>query len=187
MNISKSLLAVMLLCTGSALAQAPNQPGHESPRPGTNTEAISATEDAIAGLVGRISAEMTGSVQGFVTAVATSDMYEVEAGKLASQRARNPEIKAFANMMVEAHTKASTALKGSGPNHDREPASAHISPSSGLSHAPRSIRAASTWLNICERAADNSMERLSRSTRRPANIARAWARLPPSRPNRCSP
>ena len=82
--------ALALACTAAVAQTPPNQPGHESPRPGSNTEAVSATEDSIAGMVGRISAEMTSTTQGFVTAAATSDMYEVEAGKLAVARARSP-------------------------------------------------------------------------------------------------
>ncbi len=112
MKIRACTATFLFLATGIAFAQPPNQPGHESPRPGTNTEAVSATEDAIAGMVGRISAEMTGSVQGFVTAAATSDMYEIAAGQLAATRGRSPEVKAFARMMVDAHTKTTTTLKG---------------------------------------------------------------------------
>jgi putative membrane protein len=101
-----------MLAGSAAIAQPPNQPGHESPRPGTNTPAVSATEDAIAALVGRVSAEMTTTTKGFVTAAAISDMYEVAAGKLAAERARSPELKAFANRMVAAHTKTTATLKG---------------------------------------------------------------------------
>jgi putative membrane protein len=113
MKPSVPRIAAAALClASSALAQAPNQPGHESPRPGTNTEAVSATEDAVAGLVGRVSAEMTSTMQGFVTAAATSDMYEVAAGKLAMERARSAEVKAFARQMVEAHTGTTKKLQG---------------------------------------------------------------------------
>lgn len=94
-----------------AAAQPPNQPGHESPRPGANTEAVSAVEDSIAAMVGRVSAEMTGTTKGFVTAAAVSDMYEVAAGRLAATRARSPEVKAFAQQMVDAHTKTTATLK----------------------------------------------------------------------------
>ena len=55
---------------------------------------------------------MTSTTQGFVTAAATSDMYEVTAGKLAAQRAQSAEVKEFAAMMVKAHTGTTTKLKG---------------------------------------------------------------------------
>jgi putative membrane protein len=107
-----SALAALLSMTGAAIAQSPNQPGHKSPRPGTNTPAVSAAEDAVAALVGRVSAEMTSTTKGFVTAAAISDMYEVAAGKLAAERAHSPELKAFAKRMVAAHTKTTARLKG---------------------------------------------------------------------------
>ncbi len=102
--------AALALSAGVAFA-APDQPGHESPKPGTNSEPVSATEDAVGGAVGVISAEMTTTTQGFVTAAATSDMYEVEAGKIALQRTHSAKIKHFAQMMIDAHTKTTAELK----------------------------------------------------------------------------
>jgi putative membrane protein len=102
----------MLLASGASFAQSPDQPGHKSPRPGTNTEAVSKVEDATAGLVGQVSAQMTTTTQGFVTAAATSDMYEVAAGKIALQRSSSSAVKEFAQKMVDAHTETTTKLKG---------------------------------------------------------------------------
>jgi putative membrane protein len=104
--------SALFLMTGTALAAPADQPGHMSPKPGANTEAMSAVKDSTAGMVGQVSAEMTTTTQGFVTAAATSDMYEVTAGKIAAQRARSPDVKAFAQKMVEAHTGTTTKLKG---------------------------------------------------------------------------
>lgn len=104
--------AAMLLASGASIAQPVDQPGHKSPRPGTNTEAVSKVEDATAGVVGSISATMTSTTKGFVEAAAVSDMYEVAAGKLAVQRASSPAVKAFAQKMVDAHTETTTKLKG---------------------------------------------------------------------------
>ena len=53
---------------------------------GANSEAMSATEDTVAKAVGVVSAEMTSTTKGFVTAAATSDMYEVTAGRLATRQ-----------------------------------------------------------------------------------------------------
>lgn len=47
----------------------------------------------------------------FFGAAASANMLEVEASKLALQRASSPEVKAFAQQMVKDHTKASEALK----------------------------------------------------------------------------
>jgi putative membrane protein len=68
-------------------------------------------KDSTAGMVGTVSAEMTSTTKGFVTAAATSDMYEVTAGKIALQRAQSPDVKAFAQKMVDAHTATTEKLK----------------------------------------------------------------------------
>lgn len=47
----------------------------------------------------------------FVAKAVLSDMFELEAAKIAEARAVNPGVKAFAKMMTEAHTKSSAALK----------------------------------------------------------------------------
>ena len=104
--------SALVLMAGGAFAAPADQPGHESPKPGTNSEAMSAVKDTTAGMVGQVSAEMTSTTKGFVTAAATSDMYEVTAGKIAIQRAQSPDVRAFARKMVEAHTGTTAKLKG---------------------------------------------------------------------------
>lgn len=47
----------------------------------------------------------------FVEQAAMGDMYEIEAAKIAAARSANPDVKAFAAMMTEAHAKTSAALK----------------------------------------------------------------------------
>jgi putative membrane protein len=104
--------ASCVLIAGASFAAPPERPGHDSPKPGSNTEAMSAVEDSTAGLVGTVSAEMTSTTKGFVTAAAISDMYEVTAGKIAAERAQSPEVKQFGQKMVEAHTMTTQKLKG---------------------------------------------------------------------------
>jgi len=105
--------SLICLLAGVAIAQAApaDRPGHKSPKPGTNSETMSAMKDSTAGLVGLVSAEMTSTTKGFAAAVATSDMYEVTAGKIAVQRAQSPAVKAFAQKMVEAHSETTNKLK----------------------------------------------------------------------------
>ena len=113
--MQKSVLcatAALLLASGASFAAPADQPGHTSPKPGTNTEAMSKAEDATAGVVGTISAQMTSTTEGFVTAAATSDMYEVTASKIALQRSASPAVKEFAQKMVDAHTETTAKLKG---------------------------------------------------------------------------
>lgn len=106
-----SAASALFLMTGGALAAPADQPSHQSPRAGTNSESMSAVKDSTAGVVGQVSAEMTHSTKGFVEAAATSDMYEVTAGKIAEQRAQSPDVREFAEKMVKAHTETTDKLK----------------------------------------------------------------------------
>jgi len=54
---------------------------------------------------------VTPSTEDFVKEVAISDMFEIEASKLAQQKGNAAE-KTFASQMVTDHTKTSTELKG---------------------------------------------------------------------------
>lgn len=105
------LLSTAALFASTAAFAAPDQPGHKSPAPGTNNETMSTVQDTTSHVVGTVSAETTSSLQGFVTGAAISDMYEVEAGKIAAKRSTNPDVKAFAEKMVTAHTETTAKLK----------------------------------------------------------------------------
>jgi predicted outer membrane protein len=52
------------------------------------------------------------STPDFVQTVAMSDMYEVEAGKIASEKGQSDAVKQFGQQMVEAHTQTTEQLKG---------------------------------------------------------------------------
>ncbi len=47
----------------------------------------------------------------FVAKAGASDMFEVDAAKLAQTKAKSPEVKKFAADMIAAHTKSTAALK----------------------------------------------------------------------------
>lgn len=51
------------------------------------------------------------STPDFVTDAAMSDLYEIEAGKLASEKGQSEAVKAYGQQMVEAHSKTSEELK----------------------------------------------------------------------------
>jgi putative membrane protein len=104
-------LAALLASTSLTLADPPDQPGHISPQPNTQNNTVSAVKDTAGYAVGTVSAEMTTKLQDFVTAAAVSDMYEVEAAKIAEQRSRDPQVKAFARKMISAHTQTTDELK----------------------------------------------------------------------------
>jgi putative membrane protein len=90
----------------------PAQTAQNEPAPGTKNETVSAVKDAVAGAVGTISAELTTSTKGFVDEAALTDMYEVQAGQLATMRAKLADVKDFGQHMVDDHTKSTNELKG---------------------------------------------------------------------------
>jgi len=119
--------SALFLLAGGAFAAPADQPGHQNPRPGSNSESMSAVKDSTAGLVGQVSAEMTSTTKGFVTAAAISDMYEVTAGKIAAQRAQSPEVREFAEKMVKVHTETTDKLKSIiASNHINVTPPAHV-------------------------------------------------------------
>lgn len=79
------------------------------------TEAPSA-EDTTAAAAPAAEAPDPSTPQGFVTAVASSDMYEIEAGRLAGQLGSGQEVKDFGAMMVRDHTASSDKLKAAVAN-----------------------------------------------------------------------
>lgn len=51
------------------------------------------------------------TTEGFVQRMAMSDMYEIEASRVALERAESPQVRDFARMMVDAHTKTTNEAK----------------------------------------------------------------------------
>jgi len=81
--------------------------------PGTSNEAVNSAQDATGAAVGAVSANTLGAIStdAFVTNAAIGDMYEIEAGKIAQQKAKSADVKAFGKMMVTDHTAMSNELK----------------------------------------------------------------------------
>jgi putative membrane protein len=52
------------------------------------------------------------STPDFVQQVAMSDLYEVEAGKIAAAKGQSDAVKQFGQHMVEAHAQTTAELKG---------------------------------------------------------------------------
>ncbi|MBI1402487.1 MAG: DUF4142 domain-containing protein [Porphyrobacter sp.] len=59
----------------------------------------------------RMSVEAPDTAQAYVERAAISDMYEIEAGKLALDKAASPETRDFAQMMIDDHTATTRDLK----------------------------------------------------------------------------
>jgi putative membrane protein len=115
-TVAAASIALLVACNKSTDNQAPApapSPTAENttPAPGTNSETVSAVQDAVSGAVGTVEAATTTSTQGFVEAAAISDMYEVEAAKIALARSQRADVKAFAQKMLDAHSGTTTELK----------------------------------------------------------------------------
>jgi len=108
--LSASALSLALLAN-PVIAAPTDQPGHQSPAPGTSNDTMSAVKDTVGHGVGVVSAEMTTTAKSFVEAAADSDMYEVEAGKIAQERGQTAAVKSFGAKMVTAHTETTDKLK----------------------------------------------------------------------------
>jgi putative membrane protein len=69
-------------------------------------------EDAIGAMVGMASASTLGShdSQTYVSSAAASDLYEVEAGRIALQRTGSNQVRSFAQMLIEDHGRSSEIL-----------------------------------------------------------------------------
>jgi putative membrane protein len=83
----------------------------ETANPG-QAEPVNAAQDAMSAAVGTVSAATLGqTTEGFVTNAAISDMYEIEAGKMAQEKGQAQAVKDFGAMMVKDHTASSTEMK----------------------------------------------------------------------------
>lgn len=113
-----AFIASGLLCTASALsiAQETGTPTEtdrgvtsERPTTATGTGTPSATSDRRVADASPRGAMNVDSPE-FAKKAAAMGMAEVEMGKLGSQKATDPEVKAYAQKMVEDHTKANKEL-----------------------------------------------------------------------------
>src|SRR5262245_4832207 len=62
-------------------------------------------------LPAEVSPPEAGTAQGFVDTIAASDMFEIEAGRLAQDMGTSQAVKDFGAMMVKDHTASSDKLK----------------------------------------------------------------------------
>jgi len=88
--------------TAANTAAAPGQTGP-----------VNAAQDAMGAAVGATSAATVGAhdTGAFVENAVQGNMYEIEAGKIAQQKATSPDVKAFAKTMVTDHTAMLNELK----------------------------------------------------------------------------
>lgn len=112
----------LALLASAALGSALVLTACNNPNTGTNSatptgpgqsEAVNTVQDAAAGPVGQASAATLGSVNtgAFVENAARSDMYEIQAGRLAQEMSQNNRIKELGRMLVADHTRSTAALQ----------------------------------------------------------------------------
>jgi putative membrane protein len=92
----------------------PNSASNQTANTGAMAPAaatVDKAQDATAAAVGTVAAAMPTDAQGFVTAMATSDMYEIQAAKIAQTRSTSPKVKAFAAKMIHDHSATTAELK----------------------------------------------------------------------------
>jgi len=91
--------------TGGESTMAQANPGQSQP--------VNAAQDAAGAAVGQVSATTLGShdTGAFVQNASQGDMYEIQAAKIAQEKAQNPDLKAFAKMMVTDHTALENQMK----------------------------------------------------------------------------
>jgi len=77
----------------------------------TSSPVVAGAQNATAAVVGQTSAATTLTAGGFVTAAATSDMFEVAAAKIAVAKSANPDVKKFAQQMIKDHSASTAKLK----------------------------------------------------------------------------
>lgn len=104
-------LAAASIAALSLVAACGKKAGETDMNPG-QSQPVNAVQDHTAAAVGVTSAETLGATtDGFVTAAAISDMYELEAAKIALAKSKSPAVKKFAQMMVTDHTASTAKLK----------------------------------------------------------------------------
>lgn len=91
----------------------------QSPRTDPTAQASGMTGSMTAADVG--AQPVTGtSTTDYVAQAAASDLYEIQAGKIADGKAKNKQIKALAATMVKDHQKTAAVLKGALVNAQRK-------------------------------------------------------------------
>ncbi|MFL5294959.1 MAG: DUF4142 domain-containing protein [Phenylobacterium sp.] len=111
--MTAAAVAALSLAACNKPANNPNaSEGAQTGNPG-QTQPVNEAQDKVGAAVGEASANTAGamSTDAFVSNASQSDMYEIQAGQMAQQRSKNPDVKAFGKMMVTDHTAMSNEMK----------------------------------------------------------------------------
>lgn len=108
-----TMLLAAAAATALSLAACQKTDSQPTADAGTTNEAVNAAQDATSAAVGAVSSATLGqlSTDQFVTNAAISDMYEIEAGKIAQTKGQSADVKALGKQMVTDHTALSNQMK----------------------------------------------------------------------------
>jgi putative membrane protein len=118
----------LLIASAAALLTACNPPANNTDAAASAAQAADSAAAAAASAAGSAmssagdanasaaqasvsAAAATATTPDFVDAAASTDMFEIQAARLAEKRSKNPDVKAFAAMMIHDHTQSTAALK----------------------------------------------------------------------------
>jgi putative membrane protein len=103
----------LVTAAGLALALAAcSGEGNEQRAPDQTMEPVNAAQDAASVAVGAGAAALASrNTSDFVAAAAMSDMFEIESSRMAVGRSQNAGVKAYAQRMIDEHTRSSAELK----------------------------------------------------------------------------
>jgi putative membrane protein len=118
--MARTLLAAAALLTAAATAPAALAQSQQQRALGTEAQTGSPppADRAASPAAGLGAAATRGDAMtaaGFARTAAMSDLYEMEASRLAEQRSQNAQVKQFAQHMIRDHQKTTTELKGMVP------------------------------------------------------------------------
>ena len=104
---------VLVLAAAALSASGCSKPANQSADASSGQGPVSASEDAMGAAVGQTSAKVLGAndTGAFVSNASQSDMYEIEAARMAQSRSKNPGVTAFAKKMAVQHTAMTNQMK----------------------------------------------------------------------------
>lgn len=109
--MNRTLLTSAAAVLAMSLAACSGE-GNEKRAPDQTAEPVNAVQDAASAVTGAGAATLASlNTSDFVAAAAMSDMYEIESSRMAVGRSQNAEVKKYAQMMIDMHTKTSAELK----------------------------------------------------------------------------
>jgi putative membrane protein len=100
--------------SGDSLVESPSRPWRQNMENQNMRRELTATALGLSAAIlwaTSVSAAQAPTTENFVNTVAISDMFEIQSGQLASEKAENSDVQSFGRQMTEDHTETSEDLK----------------------------------------------------------------------------